>query len=139
MQISERDLGRDREIASLKNQLKEISAGHADVSKALHRKSKELEDLRNEMTEQINQVEKRREDEIALFRRRTDEAELKMREFETSANSESRRSKYILDQIKDKFGISVQQLETKLDEEKSANKRLLAANRFFINLHAALY
>lgn len=135
VQLTDRDFSRDREISTLKNSLKEVSSNFADMSKALNRRVKELEELRSEYAEQMILLEKKREEDVLVHRRRADEAETKMREFENGANGESRRSKYIIDQIKDKFSITIQQLETKLEEEKAVSKRLLLSSRYLKIAH----
>lgn len=129
VQLTDKDFSRDREISNLKHSLKEAHASLSDVTKAPHRKSKELEDIRSETTDQITLLEKKREDDVNMYRRRAEEADAKMREFETGANGEARRSKYILDQIKDKFSVTMQQLESQLEKEKADNKRLESGNR----------
>lgn len=129
IQLTDRDFARDREISTLKNSLREAQATLSDANKALHRRGKELEELREETTEQLVALDKKREDDVNMHRRRAEEADAKMREFETGANGEARRSKYILDQIKDKFSVTMQQLEVQLEKQKADNKRLESANR----------
>lgn len=129
VQLTDRDFARDKEISNLKLCVKEAQAAQLDASKALHRKTKELEDFRQEAAEQLSLLEKKRDDDVNMHRRRAEEADAKMREFETGASGEARRSKFILDQIKDKFSVTLQQLETQLEKEKAENKRLGVANR----------
>jgi myosin heavy subunit len=129
VQLTDRDLGRDREMVQVKTTLKDAQAQLSDVNKALQRKSKELEDLRIEMSEQIVAIEKRRDEDVGMYRRRAEEADLKMHELETSCLSEARRSKYIIDQTKEKYSNAVQQFELKLEEEKTNNRRWTNQNR----------
>ena len=129
VQLADRDISRDREIVQLKAQLKEAHAQMGDISKAMQRRVKELEDLREELTNQISSVEKRREDDVNMYRRRSEECEQKLREIEGASSSESRRSKYVVDQLKEKYSAAVQQFESKMEEERGATKRLANANR----------
>ncbi len=101
-----------------------------DLSKAMQRKVKELEELREELTGQIGAIEKRREDDVNMYRRRAEESEQKMREIEGASSSESRRSKYVVDQLKEKYSAAVQQSESKMEEERGVTKRLTNTNRW---------
>ena len=60
--------------------------------------------------EQLATIERKREEDIGLHRRRADESDNKAREVEHAATAEARRSKHILDQIKDKYSTTMQQV-----------------------------
>lgn len=115
----------------LKSQIKEALATVGDLNKSLQRKSKELEDIKVEMNEHIAIIEKKREDDVNMYRRRAEESEQKMREIESASSSESKRSKYIVDQLKEKYAAASQHFESKLDEERGNNKRLMNTIRYF--------
>lgn len=113
----------------MRTSVKDAQTQISDLNKALQRKTKELDDLRIEMSEQTAAIEKRRDEDVNMYRRRAEEADLKMRELETACMSETRRSKYVIDQTKEKYANAVQQFELKLEEEKTSNRRWTNQNR----------
>lgn len=120
---------RDREVEALRRTTRETQRELADAIKQSNKRLKELTDLRNSMDAQILAAQKRFEDESNAYRRRANEAETCMREMETLLASEERRSRALLEQIKEKASVSVTQMDTKLAEARETHRRLNDRNR----------
>ena len=124
VQLNAAERAKLTEVSNLKIQVRQLQKDLSEKQRECLRKENDLTEQKTSYESKMSTVERKLEDEVEMFRRRTLEAEKAVKEFEASADSETTRMQNLLDQIKDKTAVQTQQLETALTAEEDKAKRL---------------
>lgn len=111
-------------IANTKETVRDLQKELSDKSRALVKKSKELDDLRVSTRNQLELLERQHSTECAIHQRRAIEADRCVQDLETAGNVGHVRTQSTIEQLKDQHSSDVGQLEARLRNERDTVKHL---------------
>jgi len=123
-QLSQAERAHETAVAGLKATIRELQRDNAELGRSAARKGKDFEDAKAALTAQIAALERKHQDESALYQSRAAEAERVAQDLEASGFAGDLRTQTTIDQLKEKYVATVAQLETKLKNEMDAVKQL---------------
>lgn len=123
--VEEKDASRRKEIEQLRSQLKEAQRELSEAHRGEHRRQKELDDLHREEETKTATLAKNHAEEVAMYRRRAQEAEQSMKEMELTAASEEHRVRLLLEQFKEKASLGTLKLEGQLNDTRETLAKLM--------------
>lgn len=128
-QLNAFERARNAEATTLKAAVREASKEAAEKARALARKTKELDDLRNTFDTQLASAERKAADENAILRKRVAEADHIVRTLEAANSAEDQRSQIQIEKVKERAGASISQMEHSLREQMEKNQLLSERNK----------
>lgn len=114
----------DTSMQSQKTQIRSLQKDLADTQRLLQRRSKELDELKSSFNAQVQAVEDRRLEELEVLRHRASEAERFCKDVEAQELTNSTNNGVIIEQVKEKYLVTVNALESKLKREGDLTKSL---------------
>jgi myosin protein heavy chain len=112
VKVSQRAATLETELSSLRANLRDAQREGLDASRRLITKDKEVDEVRMEMDSQIAAMDKRRQEEAALFRKRSNEVEIERRELTLAVTNEERRAQNLIDQLTQKTNATINRLQS---------------------------
>lgn len=119
----------ETDTMNLKNIIRKHQRDISDKSRLLNRKNKELDDLKASMNIEISSIERKYQDQTALYQKRAQEADRFAKDLEDAFLAGDIKSQSLIDQIKDKYVSIINQMETKLSNELEIVKNLTSKNK----------
>jgi hypothetical protein len=113
----------------LKNTIRELQKECAEKTRLLARKTKDCDEVKATLSEQVAQLERRLQEETAMLQRRSAEADRAARDFEAAGFAGDLRTQTAIDQLKEKYNTAVSLLDARLRSEIDQNKALSAKIR----------
>lgn len=113
----------------LKAILRDAQKDLAEKTRLLVKKSKDLDDTRASLAEQVSALEHKQQEESALNHRRVTEAERCTRDLEAANFSSEQRTHSSIEQIKEKYAATASLLDSRLKRDAENAKSLSAKLR----------
>mmetsp|Transcript_21841 Transcript_21841/g.40736 ORF Transcript_21841/g.40736 Transcript_21841/m.40736 type:complete len:781 (+) Transcript_21841:66-2408(+) len=126
LSMDEKDSSRRKEAESLRGQVRDLQRDLAAMQRSGHKSRKEVDELTRGEEAKLLAMQKQHDEELALHRRRAQEAEQGMKEMELTGVSEEHRVRLLLEQYKEKSSLSTMKLEAQLAECRESIVRLHA-------------
>lgn len=114
----------------MKATVRDLQREVSDKTRLLARRTKDYDELKAALSEQIADLERRLQDESAQLQRRSAEAERLARDFESAGFAGDLRTQSAIDQLKEKYNTAVALLDARLRTETDKNKTLTAKIRY---------
>lgn len=123
-QVNQLERAHEAAVGSLKASVRDLTNNLQDKSRLLTKKTKDLEDCKASLAEQIASQERKYQEEAALLQRRVGEAERSIRDFEAAGFAGDQRTQISIDQLKEKYAAAVSLLDARLRGESESVKAL---------------
>lgn len=128
-QLSLSERNNETAQGALKMTVRDLQKELAEKTRVLVRKTKESDDLKATLGEQVASLERRLQEESAQLQRRAAEADRAARDFEAAGFAGDLRTQTSIDQLKEKYNMAVALLEARLRSETDQVKSLSAKIR----------
>jgi chromosome segregation ATPase len=128
-QLNASERARLSEGSTLKTAVREQQKELQDKARLVARKSKELDESKQEAERRLLEVTARLEDECSTLRRRVAEAEAATKDLEGAAAAEDQRTQMLVEQLRDKGTMLTAQLEASLRAEIEHGRKTSSKNR----------
>lgn len=131
-QVSQLDRAHEASASVLKASIRDLQKDVSEKTRLLAKKSKDHDDLRANLAEQVGAQERRHQEEAALLQRRVGEAERAVRDFEAAGFAADLRTQTSIDQLKEKYAAAVSLLDARLRSESENVKGLSMKIRLLV-------
>jgi hypothetical protein len=128
-QLSLSERNHETSQGALKVTVRDLQKELTEKARVLARKTKESDDLKATLGEQVATLERRLQEESAQLQRRAAEADRAARDFEAAGFAGDLRTQTSIDQLKEKYNTAVAFLEARLRSETDQVKSLSAKIR----------
>lgn len=89
--IDERSRSQDKDIEKLRSSLRETQRINSELTTALNRKQLEYNEYKEETDKQLDNLQRQKDDELEIYRKRCNDAEHTVKEMELLLNAENHR------------------------------------------------
>ncbi len=128
-QLNASERSRLSESSTLKTTIREQQKEILEKTRIISRKSKELDDLKQESEDKLATVERRMNEESVHLQQRLSTAESSLKEAEQSNVAEDQRMQDQINTLRDKHSALVAKLESNLRSEIETGRRFAGKNR----------
>jgi hypothetical protein len=129
LSMDEKESSRRKEAEVLRAQVRDLQRDLATMQRSGHKSRKEVEELTRGEEAKLTALQKQYDEELAMHRRRAQEAEQSMQEMELTGVSEEHRVRLLLEQYKEKSSLAAMKLEAQLGECRESISRLHASKK----------
>lgn len=129
LSMDEKESSRRKESEVLRAQVRDLQRDLATMQRSGHKSRKEVEELTRGEEAKLTALQKQYDEELAMHRRRAQEAEQSMQEMELTGVSEEHRVRLLLEQYKEKSSLAAMKLEAQLGECRESISRLHASKK----------
>lgn len=130
--LDDREKYSNNDLESVKSSLRAVTRENAEHIKLLQRKAKEYNDLLSDREGMVSSIEKKRDEEVAMYRKRLTDMEHSFQEVELSMKAEEQRTRILIEQYKEKMHNMSSSCENRVFEMKEQVKRLSERLRWAI-------
>lgn len=128
-QLNASERSRLSEVSTLKTTVREQQKELLEKTRTISRRSKDVEDCKEELELKMTTNEQRMTEEVAHLQHRLVDAETRLKDTETAAAAEEHRMQGLLEQLREKNTALIAKLESNLRNEIDNVRQLTAKNR----------
>ena len=120
---------KDSEVESLRTSVREVQKDSWEKARKLSKKTKEYEDLKENMDSNVSHVERKYSNELENFKIQLRSAESRCKDYEDLMASHMSTNQAIMDQLKDKSSLLLTQSDSRLRDEMTQKNELSIRNK----------
>lgn len=128
----------EKDSSAIKGLLRDQQRENAEKNRIITKKAKELDDLKMFYNSKLANLEKKYNEELQLHHVKATEAHKLYQDLEASGHSSDMRVQMLVDQLKEKYLVTVSQLESKLRAELDTNQSLLSKQKYVLPIKNCL-
>ena len=129
VQVHQAEKGREAELLTAKATARDVQRQLTERTRQLSRKTKEADDLKAGSEAQLASLERKYQEEAAMYRKRSAESDRLARDLELMKSEGDKQATMMVEEVKAKSVSAQRVVEARLKEEAEAAKRVAAKKR----------
>jgi len=129
VQVQQAEKGREAELLTAKATARDVQRQLVDRTRQLSRKTKEMDDVKAAYEAQLASLERKYQEEAAMYRKRSAESDRLARDLELMKSEGDKQATMMVEEVKAKSVSAQRVVEARLKEEAEAAKRVAAKKR----------
>ena len=128
-QVHQAEKSREAELLTVKATNRDIQRQLVEKTRSLSRKNKEVDDLKSSYENQLTILERKYNEEMGMYRKRSSESDRLARDLELMKSEGDKQATMMVEEVKSKSISAQRVVEARLKEEADVAKKLTAKKR----------